>query len=393
VSTPERLDVLVMNCGSSSLKFGLFKVGASSIETLVSGEAASIGNTASTFEAKDVKTGRQTSETDRIIDQKAAVARVLQCLKDWDAPPPAAVGHRIVHGGPKLRRHCLIDNSVLKALDAAAPFAPLHTPEALTIIAATRDLFQNIPQVACFDTTFHAQMPDVARVLPIPHALKARGIYRYGFHGLSCESILHQLAEDVPKRLIIAHLGAGASITAVKAGISIDTSMGLTPTGGVMMGARSGDIDPGVLLYLVREKHFNAARLEELVDRRSGLLGVSGVSGDMRALRAAAPSNPDARLAIDMFAYGVRKQIAAMAAVLEGVDMLVFTGGIGENDRQTRQSIRGGLSWLGIGLDDTEQGPSDGQPASGCFIKVIPSQEDEQIARHTRMLMPSSSRQ
>jgi acetate kinase len=277
----------------------------------------------------------------------------------------------------------------MEILEAAVPFAPLHIPEALKVIGAAKTLFPDALQAACFDTTFHASMPDVARVLPIPRDLEAEGIYRYGFHGLSCESILHQLGESPPHRLVIAHLGNGASVTAVKAGKSVDNSMGLTPTGGVMMGTRSGDMDPGVLLYVMREKHFNAARVEQLVDRRSGLCGVSQVSSDMRALKAIAQSNPDARLAIEMFAYQVRKQIAAMISVLSGIDELVFTGGIGENDPPLRAAICEGLACMGVDLDpDRNCGTEDAinRPASSSSIKVLPSQEDHQIARHTRAL-------
>ncbi|MDP1648348.1 MAG: hypothetical protein Q8M01_09135 [Rubrivivax sp.] len=245
-------------------------------------------------------------------------------------------------------------------------------------------------RVACFDTSFHAELPEVARVLPIAKELRSQGIQRYGFHGLSLESIMHQLGDELPTRLVIAHLGNGASITAVKPGKSIDTSMGLTPSGGVIMGTRSGDLDPGVLVYLMREKKFDAASLEALVDHRSGLLGISGLSADMRRLHEAAASNRDARLAIEMFCYSVRKQVAAMIAVLGGLDMLVFTGGIGENDVQVRTEICAGLAWIGVSLDDsrnrTASNPvSDG--ASRCSVRVFASQEDEQIARHTWALL------
>jgi acetate kinase len=219
------------------------------------------------------------------------------------------------------------------------------------------------------------------------------GIQRYGFHGLSCESIVRQLAKGLPNRLVIAHLGNGASITAVKGGKSIDTSMGLTPTGGVIMGTRSGDLDPGVLVYLVREKKFNAAMLEELVDHRSGLLGISGVSGDMRRLHETASSNADTRLAIEMFGYSVRKQVAAMIAALDGVDLIVFTGGIGENDGEARAAICDGLSWIGVSLNETRNRTATNpisDPASRCAVLVLASQEDEQIARHTWVLFPRS---
>ena len=306
-------------------------------------------------------------------------------------PTPDAIGHRIVHGGPALRQHCRIDDAVLRQLQAAAAFAPLHTPAALALIRFAQAHFPGMPQVACFDTQFHADLPDVARVLPIARELLSDGMQRYGFHGLSLESIVRQLGDALPQRLVIAHLGNGASITAVKAGLSIDTSMGMTPSGGVIMGTRSGDLDPGVLVYLMREKKFDAGRLEALVDQRSGLLGISGLSGDMRRLHEAAASNRDARLAIEMFCYSVRKQVAAMIAVLGGVDMLVFTGGIGENDASVRAGICAGLSWIGVSLDESRNRAasnsiiSDG--TSRCQVLVLASQENEQIARHAWALL------
>ncbi len=201
---------------------------------------------------------------------------------------------------------------MLRQLEAATAFAPLHIPAALAVIRSAQDRFPGLAQAACFDTVFHASLPDVSRVLPVATELQSLGIQRYGFHGLSCESIVRRLANDLPERVIVAHLGNGASVTAVKHGKSIDTSMGLTPTGGVIMGTRTGDLDPGVLTYLLRERKFDAARLEELVDHRSGLLGISGVSSDMRRLHEVASSNADARLAIRMFGYSVAKQVAAM---------------------------------------------------------------------------------
>jgi acetate kinase len=237
-------------------------------------------------------------------------------------------------------------------------------------------------------------MPDVARVLPIARELLTEGIQRYGFHGLSCESIVRQLGSKLPNRLVIAHLGNGASVTALKDGKSIDTSMGLTPTGGVMMGTRSGDIDPGVLIYLMREMKFDATMIEGLVDRRSGLLGISGIGSDMRRLHKAALSSADAQLAIQMFCYSVRKQVAAMIAVLEGLDLLVFTGGIGENDYEVRATICGGLSAFGLSLDQARNRLGENlvsDPLSRCGVTVLPSLEDEQIARHTREVFPWKS--
>ena len=387
------LTVLALNSGSSSLKFGLYRVGPSETEALLSGEADSIGGSSGKFSAKDARQRELVSETASIPSQRDAVVRIGRLLDDSKMPSPDAVGHRVVHGGPMLRRHCLIDDAVLRQLEAAAAFAPLHTPAALSVIRFAMEHFPGIAQAACLDTSFHADMPLVASALPIPQALRAEGIQRYGFHGLSYESIVHQLGSDLPDRTVIAHLGNGASVTAVERGRSIDTSMGLTPTGGVIMGTRSGDLDPGVLVYLLREKKFDAARLEALVDHGSGLLGISGVSSDMRRLHEAAAANPDARLAIEMFCASVRKQIAAMTTVLDGVDMLVFTGGIGENDAQVRAEICNGLSWVGVSLDAARNhatsNPSgvihDG--VSRCRVHVLASQEDEQIARHTWALL------
>jgi acetate kinase len=352
-----------------------------------------IGEKNGKFYAQDSRETALLCETVSIPSQREAIIRIGRLLADSKMPAPAAVGHRIVHGGPKLRQHCLIDDSVLRQLEAAIAFAPLHTPSALSVIRFAQEHFPGLPQVASFDTTFHADLPEVARVLPISKELQLEGIQRYGFHGLSCESIVRQLAKGLPNRLVIAHLGNGASVTAVKGGKSIDTSMGLTPTGGVIMGTRSGDLDPGVLVYLVREKKFNAAMLEELVDHRSGLLGISGVSSDMRRLHETASSNADTRLAIEMFGYSVRKQVAAMIAALDGVDLIVFTGGIGENDAEARAAICDGLSWIGVSLNETRNRTATNpisDPASRCAVLVLASQEDEQIARHTWVIFPRS---
>jgi acetate kinase len=382
--------VLALNSGSSSLKFGLYSVGPSRTEMLLSGEAESIGGKDGKIHAQDLRGNTLLSERVSLPSQGEAIIRIGRLLADSETPAPAVIGHRIVHGGPKLRQHCIIDDSVLRQLEAATAFAPLHIPSALSVIRFARDHFPGLPQVACFDTTFHAELPEVARVLAIAKGLQSEGIQRYGFHGLSCESIVHQLADDLPNRLIIAHLGNGASITAVRGGKSIDTSMGLTPTGGVIMGTRSGDLDPGMLVYLMRENKFDVAKLDELVNHCSGLLGISGVGSDMRRLHEAASSNADARLAIRMFCYSAGKQVAAMIAALDGVDMLVFTGGIGENDWEARVAICGGLSWIGISLDEARNrstiNPVSAR-ASRCSVRILVSQEDEQIARHARALL------
>lgn len=388
--TQAELNVLALNSGSSSLKFGLYRVGVSQLDVLLSGKAESFDSTTGRFQSRNSRNDSLRSETLSSPSQRDAITRIERLLTDSNMPVPAAIGHRIVHGGPKLRQHCLIDDTVLQQLEAATAFAPLHIPPALSVIRFAQERFPGVPQVACFDTTFHAKLPDVARVLPIPRQMLSEGIQRYGFHGLSCESIVHQLGRELPSRLIIAHLGNGASVTAVRDGGSIDTSMGLTPSGGVIMGARSGDLDPGVLIYLMREKKFDVSMLEELVDHRSGLLGISGIGSDMRRLREAASSSADARLAIEMFCYSVRKQIAAMISVLGGVDLIVFTGGIGENDAEARAMICSGLSWVLLRLAQPRNGSASNPLSSAeppCAVRVLPSQEDEQIARHTRALL------
>ncbi len=374
--------ILALNSGSSSLKFGLYHVGPSRAEMLVSGEAEAIGTGDAKFNATNAAGDSLLSVAAPIGSQEDAVAHIGKFLAEGKFPMAAAVGHRVVHGGPKLLRHCLIDGDVLTQLQGAIPFAPLHIPSALAVIRFAQANFPNRPQVACFDTSFHAEMPDVASTLPIPKALRSEGIRRYGFHGLSCESIVHQLAGNLPPRLIVAHLGNGASVTAIQNGQSVDTSMGLTPTGGVIMGTRTGDLDPSVLMYLMREKKLGVDALEDLVDHRSGLLGISGLDADMRRLHEAASTNDDARLAINMFCYSVRKQIAAMIAALGGVDMVVFTGGIGENDEVARAMICEGLAWAGIGQPEMLSWTVR-QAVPGSNVSVLPSQEDEQIARHT----------
>lgn len=365
----ELMNVLAFNSGSSSLKFGLYLVEEHRLTTLF-------------------------SETIANVDQELAIARVIKNIADSNLRAPDVIGHRIVHSGPRLQQHCLIDESVMLHLESAIAFAPLHMPAALSLIRLAQAYFPGLPQVACFDTSFHADLPDVARVLPIPKEYQAERIQRYGFHGLSCESIIHQLGVDTPGRMVIAHLGNGASVTAVKDGKSIDTSMGLTPAGGVMMGTRSGDLDPGVLLYLLREKKIDVNSLDEMINHRSGLLGVSGQSADMRDLQESSAVNADARLAVQMFCYSVQKQVAAMISVLDGIDMLVFTGGIGENHASVRSGICKGLSWMGVHLDEVRNGSkshfvkkSIGNDKSRCRVAVLESLEDEQIVHHSRELI------
>jgi acetate kinase len=332
--------VLALNTGSSSLKYGLYRVDGDTCEALLA------------------------EQTDAPGGDADPVAAIVDTLKARSLPMPDAVGHRLVHGGPNIRHHALIDDALMMHLEEAKAFAPLHVPAAVEMVKRAREAFPRAPQVACFDTSFHATMPAVAKALPLPADLREGGIERYGFHGLSYESIVRQLGAGIPARVVVAHLGNGASLCAVRDGKSIDTTMGLTPTGGIVMGTRPGDLDPGVLLYLMRERGYDAKRLEILVDRESGLKGLSGGTSDMRKLRAA--GDAASKLALDVFVHVARKHIAAMVASLGGIDLLVFTGGIGENDAATREAIVEGLRWIG---------PFE--------VRVIATEEDEQIARHT----------
>ena len=361
--------VLSLNAGSSSLKFGVFDVDDTTCRAVLAGQSEGAGGAlvARGVDGREVLAGRH-------ADAEGAMAAIADMLVAQSIGSPDAIGHRIVHGGPSVRDHVRVNDSVLAQLRAAAVFAPLHVPPALTLLQAARVRFPDVPHVACLDTAFHRTMPDVARTLPIPVALRDRGIERYGFHGLSCESIVRQLGADLPARLVIAHLGHGASVTAVANGQSIDTSMGLTPSGGVMMSTRTGDIDPGVLLHVLRESGGDAGQLEAMIDQRSGLLGVSGVSDDMRTLREAAVASADARLAIDMFCYAVRKQISAMGAVLGAIDLLVFTGGIGEHDALARAAVCTGLDAWGLNIENGDH----------SRVRVVATDEDSEIARHAR---------
>lgn len=359
--------ILALNCGSSSLKFGLYLCGTEDPKLLGEGEAEEIGRDQCRFwfqkgeHAQKVRT--------RLADHADALSFALEALDAHRLPQPAAVGHRLVHGGPRIREHQVLTSAVMERLRDAAAFAPLHVPQALTVLTATVQKLPERPQVVCLDTAFHSTMPDVAKTYALPEAIRSRGVERYGFHGLSLESVISQLT-PVPGRVVIAHLGNGSSITAIRDGASVDTTMGLTPTGGVMMGSRCGDLDPGIVVYLMRTGFAKASELESIFNRESGFLGLSETASDVRELLKARKSDPRADLALRMFCYQVRKAIASMAASLGGLDLLVFTGGIGEHAEGLRQEICAGLSFI----DDFE-------------IKVLPAQEDLQIARITAGLI------
>jgi acetate kinase len=300
----------------------------------------------------------------------------------------AAVGHRLVHGGPKYAEPQRITAKMLAELQTLSLLAPQHLPEEISLVKAFLERFSNVPQVACFDTAFHHELPRVARLLPIPRRFEAQGVRRYGFHGLSYTFLMQELARldgrtSAKGRVILAHLGNGASLAAVHKGRPIDTSMSFTPTGGVPMGTRSGDLDPGLLGYLARVEDLSAAQLNEIVTSRSGLLGMSETSSDMRELLQREDQDERAAEAVAVFCYQIKKWIGAFAAALDGLDTLVFTGGIGENAPVVRQRICAGLAFLGIELDETQNAANAAvvsAPAGRVLVRVMKTDEERTIA-------------
>jgi acetate kinase len=300
-----------------------------------------------------------------------------------------AAGHRIVHGGPKHLQPARVDDSLIASLKEAIPFAPLHLPGELALIEAVGRELAALPQVACFDTAFHARMPLVAQRLPLPSSLWDSGVHRYGFHGLSYESIVRTLGPLISGRVVVAHLGNGASMVALSDGQPLETTMGFTPSAGLVMGTRPGDLDPGVVVYLARSRGMDASALEDLITRHSGLLALSETTSDMQSLLAARASDPRAELAVAIFCYSARKWIGALSAVLGGLDTLVFTGGIGEHAAPVREEICRELSYLGIDLDPDRNSRSESivtVDGSRCTVRVIATDEERVVARHTAEL-------
>jgi acetate kinase len=305
-------------------------------------------------------------------------------------PEAGAVGHRVVHGGPSHIAPERVTSELIADLKRLVAYAPNHMPGVIAGMEAIAKRFPDLPQVACFDTAFHRKMPQVAERFALPSAFYDEGLRRYGFHGLSYEYVMHALGPSRPRKIVIAHLGNGASMAAVRDGVGIDTTMGFTPTGGFMMGTRTGDLDPGVLLYLMNVKGLDAEAIENLVGHRSGLLGVSGISSDMKTLLDRREHEPAAALAVEMFCYQLRKRVGAFAAVLDGIDLLVFTGGIGERAAAIRAEACAGLSHLGIELDDAfnaVNADTISASSSHCCVRVILTNENLMIARHTRALI------
>jgi len=378
--------VLCVNSGSSSLKLALYRDEA----RLASCGVAGIGAARAQVRVRGSDGAALHEDEARVADHAQAVHIGLDALLGHDFPRPDAAGHRMVHGGPHVHEPRRIDAALVATLRQAAPFAPLHLPAALLGIEAVSARLPQLPQVACFDTHFHWGMPEIARRLPLPRELHEAGVLKYGFHGLSYESVVAELGAQTLGRAVIAHLGNGSSMVAVRDGRSVDTTMGMTPAGGFMMGTRSGDLDPGVLVHLLDTKGYDARGLEQLVDRRSGLLAISERTSDMRELLAARPSDARARLAVDMFCYQARKTIGALAASLGGIDSLVFTGGIGEHATVVREEICAGLTHLGVQLErarNDSNAPLISSDGSPCIVRVVAANEESIIARHTREVL------
>ena len=387
--------LLVLNAGSSSLKFCVYQRppgGGWRLETR--GQIEGIG-TAPRLSAKD---GAGAALADERLAENGNDGRIaLDSLTAWLRSRYAGsrvvgVGHRVVHGGACHAAPTLVTQRVLEELRELVPLAPLHQPHNLAAIEAVSDLLPGAPQVACFDTSFHRGQPAVAELVPLPHEIRASGVQRYGFHGLSYEYIASVLPEVAPEiangRVIVAHLGSGASMCALHAGRSVDSTLGFTALDGLCMGTRPGALDPGVVLHLFQTLGLSAADVERILYKESGLLGISGISSDMRDLLAS--DAPDARLAIDYFVYRATKEIGALAAVLGGIDGVVFTAGIGEHSAEIRRRTCEASRWLGIEVDadaNARNGPRISSRESRVSAWAIPTNEEWMIARHTASLL------
>jgi acetate kinase len=327
-------------------------------------------------------------------EQAPAIDGALELVVGVMAGPPALIAHRVVHGGSRHTAAARVDDDLLADLETLVPLAPLHQPAALAGIRAAARRWPGVPQVACFDTAFHASLPEIARRLPLPAAVLGDEVRRYGFHGLSFAHVMWLLGTGAPPRIVIAHLGNGSSLVAVKDGRAIDTTMGFTPTGGILMGTRSGDLDPGALFYLARQRGLSVDQLERICEHESGLRAVGGTS-DMRTLLAEVGRDPHAALAVAMFGYAIRKAIGAFAVALGGLDLLVFTGGIGAHAAPVRAEACVGLEALGVHLDPAENQRGAARvsaPHSRCEVRVIAADEESTMAREARAVISAPAR-
>jgi acetate kinase len=366
--------VLALNCGSSSLKYAFFEVDDQRMRALVRDEVPGVG--------------------DKVPDHAAAVHAALDDLARLRLPAPDAIGHRIVHGGCDHVKPERIDDALMASLRTLIPFAPLHLPAELSAVGAARARFPGSPQVACFDTAFHRTMPEAAQRFALPAHFFDEGVLRYGFHGLSYEYVVDSVGAQTLGRAVLAHLGNGASMCAVREGRSVDTTMGFTPAAGLVMGTRAGDIDPGLVTYLLQHG-CDGASFDRLVNHEAGLLALSGTTADMKRLVEARDRDARAALAIDVFCLHARKAIGALATTLGGIDSLVFTGGIGEHAPFVRKEIARGLEHLGVRIDDGENEANAaviGSGEGGVAVRVVPTDEEHQVARHAARLIERAAR-
>ena len=382
---PEARDpsILAVNAGSSTLKFGVFPVSGGHDSSLHGAiEYSGVLRTVHSQGATETTTVSVTPETAAaLLFDYLTTNPVFNSVK--------AVGHRIVHGGLKLRQPVAVDDAVRASLDEVVPLAPNHLPAELRAIDEFTRKAPSLPQFACFDTAFHRDMPAAARLFGLPRPLADSGVIRYGFHGLSYEYVVETLRErgELAPRTVIAHLGNGASIAAVRDGVSIDTSMGMTPSGGLVMSTRSGDLDPGVILYLLRARRFSLSELDEAINSAGGLLGISELSADLRDLLEASGSNSKAEAAVESFCYSVRKFIGAYAAALGGIDALVFTGGVGEHSAKIRSRICEKLDFIGIRLDaemNLDNAPVISEAVCRVAVRIVETNEEAMVATHVR---------
>ncbi len=382
--------ILTINTGSSSLKAGLYRL-ESGEQTVLTVSVERIGKAGSRLQITDFSGSRVLDRSEDLPDHAAALRALLSWMRDADyAGRVRAIGHRVVHGGTAYNEPQVVTDRLISTLQELVPIDPNHLPQAISAIEATREAFPDMPQVACFDTAFHRHMPRVAQIYALPRWCEGLGILRYGFHGLSYEYIMSELHRIDPTaaagRIVIAHLGNGASMAAVRDGRGIDTTMGFTPAGGLVMGTRPGDLDPIIPLFLVESHHMSPAEVDTLLNAQSGLLGVSETSSDMHDLLAAEVSDPRAAEAVELFCYSATKFVGALAAALGGLDLLVFTGGIGEHAAPIRERICAGLGFLGIELEprrNVEAAPIISLDHTPVLVRVMKTNEDLMIARHT----------
>lgn len=389
--------ILAVNCGSSSLKFSLFN--EADLQSALNGSVKTSAAGDTYFIVQDEQGEFWANHPLAAAGVAAGIRELISWLHDHRSRyPVSAIAHRLAQGGPDYLAPQMISAGLLKELRRYSYLAPNHIPVALQTIQAFQEGVPDTPQVACFDTHFHRDMPAEARHFPLPDSYRKKGMIRYGFHGLSYEFILRKLLEKQPglihKKLIIAHLGNGASMAAVRDGQSIDTTMGLSPMGGLIMGTRCGGLDPGVILFLLRKEKLSADQIDELLSKNSGLQAIAGCS-DMESLEQRSPDDPKARQAISAFAYSVKKSIGALASAMGGLDMLVFTGGIGENSAMIREQCCEGLKFLGIAISrrcNSQRHRVISKAKSKVKVKVIATDEAAVMAIHTKAIINKSSK-